>query len=336
MGFPKHIYRQATAILSQRRQEAEYQASVHKAEFYDAVPELRSIEAQLADCGRGVIAAVAARSGDVRMRVEELKLRSLSLQQRRSQLLLELGVDEHFLEPRYHCPLCRDSGYVNNRRCACMERLLRELASQELGSTGLEDFRFDNFSLDYYSDIPGENGASPQQQMAELKRFCVNYARGFDPQGSGNLLFVGGTGLGKTHLSLAIAREVIEGGHGVIYASMQNLMARLEEEHFGRSYNSYQNEEPEQRYLSMVLDCDLLILDDLGTEFLNQFLVSTLYNLLNSRLLQNKPTIISTNLLPAEIGKRYSDRLVSRLFGSYRTLTFVGKDIRLQKAILGS
>ncbi len=329
MGFPKHIYRQASDLLTQRRQNAESEALSRKQELYSALPELRDIERQLSDCGRGVIAAVAARAGDARVLVEQMKNRSLALQERRTQLLLEAGVSEDFLEPQYHCPLCKDSGYVNNRRCQCMEQLLRRLASQELGGTDLERFRFESFSLAYYGQELTADGDSHQQRMAGILNYCKNYARSFDPKQSPSLLFTGGTGLGKTHLSLAIAREVIEGGHGVIYASVQNLMARLEEERFSNSY-SYGMEEPEQRYLNMVLDCDLLILDDLGTEFLNQFVSSSIYNLINTRLLQNRPTIISTNLLVADMGKRYSERLVSRLFGNYLRLNFVGKDVRLQ------
>ncbi len=334
MGFPKHIYRQASAILSQRKQEAEFKAEEHKRELHSEVPALAEIESQLSDCGRGLIAAVAARGGNARAMVDQLKYRSLALQEKRRQLLNDLGLDESLLIPQYHCPICQDSGFVGIKRCVCMEQLLRELASLELGQTGLENFTFDNFSVDYYSDIPGENGISPRNQMTDIKRFCENYARTFDPANSENLMFCGGTGLGKTHLSLAIAGQVIEGGHGVIYASTQNLMSRLEEEYYSRSYNILSNDEPEQRYLSIVLDCDLLVLDDLGTEILNQFLVSTLYNIINSRLLQNKPTIISTNLLAPEISKRYSSRLVSRLFGSYRTMNFIGKDIRIQKGFL--
>ena len=330
MGFPKHIYRQASSILTQRRQQAELEASQRKQELYFAIPELRDIERQLSDCGRGVIAAVAARTGDARALVEQMKNRSLALQQRRAELLRGVDADENLLEPQYHCPLCKDSGYDSgNRRCRCLEQLLRQLASQELGGTDLERFRFENFSLAYYGQELTPNGDSHQQRMAGIFSYCKNYARSFDPKLSPSLLFTGGTGLGKTHLSLAIAREVIESGHGVIYASVQNLMSRLEEERFSNNY-SFGAEETEQRYLNMVLETDLLILDDLGTEFLNQFVSSSFYNIINTRLLQNKPTIISTNLLAAELQKRYSDRLVSRMFGGYHFLNFVGKDVRLQ------
>ncbi len=329
MGFPKHIYRQASSLLTDRRQKAEQEAILRKQELYAALPELRDIERQLSDCGRGVIAAVAARNGDARLLVEQMKERSLALQKRRSNILSDAGLNDTFLEPNYHCKLCNDSGYVGTRRCQCLEQLLRQFASQELGGTGLENFRFENFSLAYYGQELTPDGGSAQQQMAGIFTYCQGYARDFDPKHSPSLLFTGGTGLGKTHLSLAIAREVINKGHGVIYASVQNLMARLEEERF--QSGGYYGEEAEQRYMDMVLECDLLILDDLGTEFLNQFVSSSIYNLINTRLLQNRPTIISTNLLPPDMSKRYSDRLVSRLYGNYLRLNFVGKDVRLQK-----
>lgn len=330
MGFPKHIYRKATSMLTERRQKAEQEALIRKRELYDAIPELADIERQLSDCGRGVIAAVAAKQGNARLLVEQMKERSLALQTQRKAILESAEISETYLQPQYRCPLCQDSGYVGTKRCQCMEKLLRQLASQELGGTTLEKFRFDNFSLAPYGSELTSKGIPAQQQMGDILNYCRSYVRSFDPKSSPSLLFTGGTGLGKTHLSLAIAREVIDKGHGVIYASVQNLMARLEEERFNSGY-SYGNEEPEQRYLNMVLDCDLLILDDLGTEFLSQFVSSSVYNLINTRLLQNRPTIISTNLLPPELSKRYSDRLVSRLFGNYLLLNFVGKDVRLAK-----
>lgn len=330
MGFPKHIYRQASSILNDRRQKAESDALIRKQELYSALPELQEIERQLANCGRGVIAAVAAGSGQARQLVEQMKDRSLALQARRQAIFQDAGIMDDFLEPQYHCPLCQDSGYYRNKRCQCMEQLLRQLASKELGGTDLEQFCFENFSLAYYGQELLPDGTSAQQQMGKILNYCRSYAQSFDPQHSPSLLFTGGTGLGKTHLSLSIARSVIESGHGVIYASVQNLMAQLEEERFNSGYG-YGDEERDSRYMNMILDSDLLILDDLGTEFLNQFVSSSIYNIINTRLLQNRPTIISTNLLPAEMNQRYTPRLVSRLYGNYVSLNFVGKDVRLSK-----
>lgn len=330
MGFPKQIVRRANAILSQRRQEAERRGAQQKAELYTAIPRLGEIEQELSDCGRGVIAAVAAQSGNARAVVEQMKAKSLSLQAEREQLLREACVPPELLEPPYHCSLCHDQGYVGTHRCSCLEQLLRQLASQELGLSDSESYSFDNFSLDYYSPQPGENGQSPRSRMQNIKKACQDYASSFDPAQSPSLLFIGGTGLGKTHLSLAIGQQVIQGGHGVLYASVQNLAAKLEEERFS---SSRWEEDSEPRSLSMVLETDLLILDDLGTEFSSQFVTTSLYNIINTRLQNRKPMILSTNLLPEELTRRYTDRLVSRLFGSCRLYTFVGKDIRIQKTL---
>ncbi len=329
MGFPKHIYRKANAILSERRQTAQRNAELTKQDLYHAIPQLLDIEKQLSDCGRGLIAAVAAGKSSRDM-VEQLKNRSLSLQEQRKELLKQYDIPEGFLDVPYHCPLCQDQGYVGTRRCQCMEKLLRELASKELGGEKLERYSFQNFRLDYYGDQPDPHYGTLRNYMSRLKDFCEGYAASFSPEHSPSLLFVGGTGLGKTHLSFAIAREVIDRGYGVIYASAQNLLSRLEEERFNRGYG----DEEEQRYLSMVMDTDLLILDDLGTEFLNQYVTASLYNLIDSRLDRHKATIISTNLLSSEMSKRYSDRLTSRLFGEYTRLEFKGKDIRIQKNLL--
>lgn len=334
MGFPKHIYRQANSILLERRHYAEEIGYRQKMEIYSAIPQLQSIEKQLSEIGRNLIASVAAKNGNAREIVEILKQKSLALQEQRSELLREAGVPEDYLQPQYSCKICCDSGYVNNQRCECFQKLLREIASQELGGTDLQKFTFDNFNLSFYNDeVPNKNGTTPRVYMESLKNFCENYSKNFIPENSTNLLFVGGTGLGKTHMSLAIAREVIERGHGVIYASVQNLMAKLEDERFNNNFNFNNNsDEAELKYMSMVMSSDLLILDDLGTEFLTQFINSSIYNIVNTRIIRQKPTIISTNLTAEEIQKRYSDRLLSRLFGNYKTCNFIGKDIRIINA----
>lgn len=334
MGFPKPIYNKAHAILSSRRQRAREQGAAQKEAIYSAIPEIERIDRQLAQTGMATIAAVAARPDDLERVISELKAKNLSLQTRRDFLLESAGVPRSYLDPPYTCARCEDTGYVSNRRCTCLEKLLREIASKELGSMDASQFRFSNFSLDFYSTTPlPTTGIVPQEQMASIKNYCIEYAKSFCPQTSESLLFMGGTGLGKTHLSLAIAGQVIDSGCGVIYASMQNLLSRLESEHFSSSYSS-EDSPDDQSYRSMVMETDLLILDDLGTEFLNQFVVSSIYNLINTRLIQHKPTIISTNLLLPEISKRYSERLVSRLFGGYRRLAFVGKDIRIQNNLM--
>ena len=160
--------------------------------------------------------------------------------------------------------------------------------------------------------------------MCRNYEFCLNYANSFDLN-SYSILMMGETGLGKTHLSLAIAGEVLKKGFGVVYGSVQNLFSNIEKEHFGRATDADGTTE------KMLLECDLLILDDLGAEFTTSFTVATFNNIVNTRMLTSKPTIISTNLSLTEMQKRYSERIASRIIGEYNILTFAGKDIRQQK-----
>lgn len=332
MGFPKQIYDKASQILADRRQKANEQGRLQKEAIYSALPEVAKIDRQLAQTGMATIRAVAAAPNNLDAFIEKMRQENLALQARRQELLKEAGVSEEYFTPPYACPLCQDTGYVENKRCQCLNRLLKQLAYRQLGSTGDDNYRFSNFSLDYYSAAPLPNGVTPRAQMSQVKNYCVEYAKRFSPKTSPSLLFMGGTGLGKTHLSLAIAGQVIEKNYGVVYASAQNLLARLESEHFTSGYRD--EDEDSQSYLSMVLQCDLLILDDLGTEFLNQFITSMIYNIINTRLIENRPCIISTNFSLPELTKRYSERLVSRLFGGYTRVDFVGKDIRIQSALM--
>ncbi len=202
--------------------------------------------------------------------------------------------------------------------CDCLRSLLKQLAYARMGEVSdIGNCKFENFSLDYYP-APG-----PRKVMGEILSLCREYAAGFSLK-SESLLMMGGTGLGKTHLSLAIARAVIDQGFDVFYIPVQNLMSQLEHEKFSRSGD-------EKDSLSFVLEADLLILDDLGAEFPTQFTSATIYNIINSRMIEGRPTIINSNLDMKTIEARYSERTVSRLIGGYKILPFAGTDIRVLK-----
>lgn len=341
MGYPKEIYDKAAAVLSQRRQYAKEQSAHCRSQIYALLPQIEKIDRQLSQVGMKTIQAVAGAPDELEEIIERLKQQSLGLQKQRDDLLDAAGLLEIYREDHYFCKKCNDSGYIGNEKCDCFKKLLVEAAFDYLGASRPQDCRFSNFSLDYYSAQTAPNGVVPREKMAQVKNFCVEYVRDFSvnnhhvlgkPQKvSPSLLFMGNTGLGKTHLSLAIAGEVINKGYGVVYGSAQNLLAKLEKEKFQFSYQ----QEEQQSYLSLVLECDLLILDDLGTEFLSQFVTAAIYNIINTRLLEGRPTIISTNLTFPEISKRYTDRLASRLFGGYTQFEFVGRDIRIQSKIMG-
>jgi DNA replication protein DnaC len=243
-----------------------------------------------------------------------------------ARLLRENGLPADYLQVKYACAACRDTGYDRGRRCACFTDLLQSLAYRELCmDTPLERCGFDNFSLEYYSTAPDPvTGVIPRKKMEEHLRFCMRYAESFGPR-SPNLLFTGPTGLGKTHLSLAIARAALAGGHTVVYGAAQNLLGRLEREHFARY-----GEQPGDAEQTL-LGCGLLVLDDLGAEFSTSFTQSSIYNLINTRLMAQKPMIVSTNLGVPQLNEKYGERVTSRIIGSYTTLRFFGADIRQAK-----
>ena len=197
-----------------------------------------------------------------------------------------------------------------------LEKLSAELPIKESG--------FDNFDLSFYPDDNSDK--SPRKRMEKIYKLCVSYTETFDPEASENLLFLGSAGLGKTHLSLAIVKELINKGFDCVYASSYNLFSAMENDHFSsRSNETYK----------AAVNCDLLVIDDLGSEFTSPFILSCIYNVINTRLLSKKPTVISTNLTIKEIETRYTPRISSRFIGNYCAKKFWGEDIRQIKMLKG-
>lgn len=329
MAYGKEIYQTALSVLNKRRLRETDAAEERRSAFYAMHPRAGEIERQLA--ATAIAAAKAVLNGsDTVTELKRLKEKNLSLQRELDRLLQDAGLERDYLQPHFHCEKCGDTGYVDGRMCSCLRDLLRKTAYQRLNEmTPLSLCSFDGFSLEHYPEEPQNEGEiAPRKQMENIFRFCRTYAREFSRQ-SPSLILQGGTGLGKTHLSLAIARAAMEKDFGVIYLSSQNMATSLERERFGRA--------PEDEDTNaLLLGCDLLILDDLGTEFSTSFTDAAVYNIVNTRLMASRPTIISTNLSLYELQKRYSERLVSRIIGSYIRLTFLGKDVRQQKRMKGN
>lgn len=322
MGYSKEVYDSALARLSERRGRAHREARLRREMLEAKFPRIAEIEREITQAGART-ARIIVNGGNVKEQIEKLAQENLAQQQELNELLHKVGVPEDYMEPHYVCPKCKDEGYVDGKRCDCLKKLLREEAYQKLNRLSpLELSRFENFDLALYSDQPNaKTGLSPRKKMEDNFHFCKRYAESFSLS-SPSLLMIGATGLGKTHLSLAIAGEAISRGYGVIYGSAQNLISQLERERFGRGT------QPGEDSTSLLLDCDLLILDDLGTEFITPFVLSAIYNIVNSRLISARPTIINTNLLLSELKERYSERIISRMTGAYRVLWFDGRDIR--------
>ncbi len=322
MGFSKQIYMQAADELHNRREKAEKEAARHKALFAEKCPQVLEIEREMAKTGLAAVKAVGAGKDAVDV-IQNLAKYNLELQAKRKSLLSENGFPEDYLKPAYTCAICEDTGTTDGKVCVCYQKLLKELAYRELcAQTPLKLCKFHSFSLAYYRDTPNADGVIPRQKMEKVLEFCKKYADAFS-ESAPSLLFFGNTGLGKTHLSLAIAAEALEKGYGVVYGSAQTLFSKLEKEHFGRA-NSADTEE-------RLLDCDLLILDDLGTEYTTGFVSASFYNIVNTRLLAGKPTIINTNLSFEELEDKYTNRIVSRILGCYQVFRFYGEDMRVKK-----
>ena len=246
------------------------------------------------------------------------------MQEEKKNLLKKNGYDENELAIKYTCTACEDTGFINGRRCKCFVNLLKEIERDKIEKIApIEECTFDTFSTEYYPDIAQNGGISPKYRAEKIKESCIGYATNFN-KGAKNLLFTGGTGLGKTHLSLAIANVVINRGYSVIYGTAQNILGDLQNENFGRIDNlKYRENE--------ILDVDLLILDDLGTEFKSAYTISCLYNIINTRIGAKLPTIISTNYTLKELLEFYDQRITSRITGEYSLLTLEGNDIRYIK-----
>lgn len=320
MGYSREVYRNAAAALAARRAAAEREASERRAAFFEACPRAAQIERELARTGVAAARAVLA-GGNVRENLTRLKESNLALQREQKELLRQAGLPEDHLTTRYTCAACGDTGYIDGKMCACLRQALREEACRELNELSpLTLSTFETFSLDYYPE-------QVRPAMEKLLFHCMEYAKSFSFS-SPNIIMMGSTGLGKTHLSLAIARAVIDRGYGVVYGSVNNLIDKLEREHFGR------DEEASTR--QSLMDCDLLILDDLGTEFRTAFSVAEVYNLINTRQMTRRPTIISTNLTMKELETAYTNRFTSRIMADYVRCLFQGDDIRQKKRMLGA
>jgi len=287
------------------------------------VPRLRQIDLELRRSMTSAARAVFTAGGDGKGAMDAVRESNLALQQER-QALIEANFEEGYLDDSPVCDHCGGSGYVGSTMCECLRELCRQEQKRELTFLNVGKETFDQFRLDYYPDrIDPKLGVNIRSVMERTLQICRRYAVEFTER-SENLLFSGDTGLGKTFLSACIARAVADRGYSVMYESAGHLFSKMERAKFG-------GDEDARRETEKYSLCDLLIVDDLGTEMGGQFTTSALYTLINDRILAGKATIVSTNLTTEELEKRYSSAIASRLRGNYRRIAFIGEDIRLKK-----
>lgn len=327
MAFDKQVCEKAENEIKRRRLNAENAANVRYAEIEQKIPEIAEICEQLSQTSVELSKLIIKKEGSFNENLEKIKNRNLQGQQMIRSLLEANGYPPDYLQPEYVCPLCRDKGFIGAERCSCFNKLMTRFAVERLNAeANMPECDFEHFSLDYYKGKKDAGGADCFAQMSKNLSFCKEYAEHFSTRAP-SLFLLGKTGTGKTHISLSIAKEVSALGYTAAYGSLLNYLRIIEKEHFGRSEN------PESDTLQALLNADLLVLDDLGSEFRTGFYESVLYNIINSRINLGLPTIISSNLSVPELQKNYNDRIISRLFSVYTTLMFVGEDIRQIKRL---
>ena len=323
MAYSSDVVRRARQQLESLKADHESQQQARLLEIYEALPRVKEID-RLLKCSM-VQAAQAAflKGADGKEALAQVREQNLTLQAERNALIRD-KFPPVYLDESALCPHCGGSGYIGSTMCRCLSELCRQEQKKELALLSAGEHSFEDFHLEYYPEqIDPKYGVSPRYIMSRNLDICKKYAAGFTLN-AGNLLFNGGTGLGKTFLSACIARQVAEKGFSVAYDSAQHLFTKLEK-------NRFHPDEESQAAVAKLTGCDLLIIDDLGTELPGNFITAALYTLVNDRLLAGKPMLISTNLNIGEIKERYSPQIASRLQGSFQLLPFVGEDIRILK-----
>lgn len=327
MAYSEQVLHRARARLEQAKAEREQENAAHRADAYARYPRLAEIDNELRRTMAELMAAALQRGEDPSQAVAAVREKNLALQRERSWILEAGDFDDGYLDDTPVCAKCGGRGYVGAQMCSCLRELCRQEQKKELTSLlGSGRETFENFRLDLYPAEYSESvRTSPRALMQRNFNHCRKYAQNFTMQ-SGNMLFSGATGLGKTFLSACIARTVADRGYSVCYVSAEALFADFEQQKF----RPREGEDVTRKYLA----CDLLILDDLGTEMTTQFTIAALYQVVNTRLMEGRATIVSTNLPVGELDRRYSAQIASRLLGAYALYKFSGKDIRmLQKTM---
>lgn len=326
MAYDGRVLRLALQRFEEDRRERQERCRERRERIFARQPRLRQIDAELRSTMSRIITSALRRGTDPASAIAVLRDENLSLQAEKRELLAKLGLPEDALDETPACPLCGDTGYRDGRMCRCLRSYCAREQQRELSRMlDLGSQSFDTFDLSWYSDRlePGQRKSARQHMEEKVYNSCAEYASHFGKRPE-NLLLFGAPGLGKTHLSAAIAREVSERGFSVVYDTAGHIFGQFEQQKFGR-------EEEADDHVERVLSCDLLILDDLGSEMTTAFVQSALYQIINTRLMERRSTIISTNLTPEGIAQRYSPQIASRIEGEYTLLPFVGEDIRRLK-----
>ena len=331
MALDSNILAVAQREFRQDREQREEQQERRTEEIYRRLPRVETIDRELRSTVGAIMISAFENETDPEIALRELERKNMALQRERAELLVGAGYAYDELDEKIFCKHCEDRGFLSDGSpCRCLMAYYTKEQNRRLSKMlDLGSQSFDTFSLDWYDNghVWPEYSTTPFKNMESILEICMGYSHRFGKR-SGNLLFTGAPGLGKTFLSACIAREVSENGFSVVYDTAAHIFQQFESGKFGRD-NPF--EEDPDREINRYLNCDLLIMDDLGTEMLTTFVQSAFYRVVNDRLVNGRKTILSTNLAIEEIGKRYGAAVRSRIEGEYMTLNFFGDDIRILK-----
>ena len=322
MSFDTKFFHIAEDEINQRKLRNERILEQNEREITVKQPEIYKIHRELCLTSAKLISLILGDEPDFERKLCELETENELLQKRLAESLVRSGYPANFLEMPVTCKKCKDTGKADNRRCECFMEVVKRAAAEEMNATTpLKLSDFSDFDLAYYDDSKKVYANCTEREIMNSNlEFCKKYARDFHLPCNG-ILMIGNTGLGKTHLSLSIAKEVLSKGYTVVYASTPDLFRKCEQEQFRKAGETTTD---------TVMEADLLILDDVGAEVESKFNNAFLYNVINNRINALKPTIVSTNSDLNDLKARYGDRVVSRL-KTMDDLRFVGSDIRIRR-----
>lgn len=326
MALKNNQYNKILREYDSKQFQNKYNLDLRKSKAYEKIPELKEIDDEIISTSMNHAKLLLSEDSNS---LNELKDSILDLSMRKVELLCEHGYPRNYLLPSFTCESCKDTGFIDNEKCHCFKQAIVDLVySQSNIKVAIERENFSTFSFEYYpsSYVDDTTNLTPLDNAKKVVSTCQAYIKNFDKEYA-NILLYGNTGVGKTFLANCIAKELLDSSHTVIYLTAFQLFDILEKNKFDKG----QEKEEAANQFDYILSCDLLIIDDLGTELNNSFVTSQLYLCINERHLRQKSTIISTNLSWDNLNSNYSERIFSRITSNYMLLKIVGDDIRIKK-----
>ncbi len=328
MIYNKSVYEPVKSEFAERRVIARRRLASRREEVYAKLPRVREIDREIETTGLRITKLALSGRADVDAAIAEIKENTARLKAERKELLESAGFAEDYMTNVYACNKCKDTGAVDGEMCECFKNELIKITLQNSNiAPSLSKLTFDDFDINYYPNKSDEEGNNPRMQMNNILAACVEFIENFNKPGNKNMLFFGNTGLGKTFVTSAVSNEIAKKGASVMYYTARELFTMLTD-------SAFSADEELKQQSKWVYEVDLLIIDDLGSENVNQYTTASFFDILNARLISGKQMIINTNLNMSELKNTYSARIFSRLT-DFNILKFIGEDIRVKRNIEG-